>query len=55
MARKAGRPELKPSEKRDAVFRFVTTKAEARKIRQRAGEQGLSLSEYLRRAAIPRD
>jgi hypothetical protein len=50
----ASRPAVAANLKRTAVFRFVTTKAEAAKIRSKAKEQGLTLSEYLRQVAIPR-
>jgi hypothetical protein len=37
------------------AFRFVVTKAEAGRIRAKAKAMGISLSEYLRQAAIPRE
>jgi hypothetical protein len=37
------------------AFRFVATKEEAARIRAKAKAMGLSLSEYLRKAAIPRE
>ncbi len=54
MRRKAGRPEIAPSERRETIMRFVVTKAEAAKIRAAAKAQGSTLSEYLRAASIPR-
>jgi hypothetical protein len=54
MAKRMGRPEVAASLKRIAVFRFVTTKAEAAKIRAKAKELGQTLSEYLRSVAIPK-
>jgi len=55
MRKRAGRPEIAPSQKRESIFRFVVTKAEAAKIRAKAKVSGLTLSEYLRSVAIPRD
>jgi hypothetical protein len=54
MIKRAGRPEVPASQKRQEIIRFVVTKAEAARIRAKAKEQGLSLSEYLRQVAIPR-
>jgi hypothetical protein len=54
MAKRVGRPELAANLKRTAVFRFVTTKAEATKIRAKAKELGQTLSDYLRSTAIPK-
>lgn len=54
MRRKAGRPEVAASERREIIFRFVTTKAEAAKIRAAAKARNVTLSEYLRNAAIPK-
>ncbi len=53
MRKRAGRPEIAPSQRREVIFRFVATKAEAAKIRGKAKALGLTLSEYLRRVAIP--
>jgi hypothetical protein len=53
MAKRAGRPEVAPSQRREVIFRFVVTRAEAGKIRGKAKAQGLTLSEYLRSVAIP--
>jgi hypothetical protein len=52
MRKRAGRPEIAPSQRRDAIFRFVVTKAEAAKIRSKAKAAGLSISEYLRQSAL---
>ena len=54
MKKRAGRPEVAASQRRQEIIRFVVTKAEAAKIRSKAKEQGLTLSEYLRQVAIPR-
>jgi hypothetical protein len=43
------------SQKRGAIFRFVATKAEAKKIRDKAKQLGLTISEYLRQMAIPKE
>jgi hypothetical protein len=53
MTKRAGRPEIAPSQRREVIFRFVVTKAEAGKIRSKAKAEGLTISEYLRRVAIP--
>jgi hypothetical protein len=55
MRKRAGRPEVPESQKREAIFRFVVTKSEAAKIRAKAKALGLSLSEYLRSVAIPKE
>lgn len=52
--RRAGRPEIDPSQKRSEIFRFVATKGEAAKIRSAARKAGLSLSDYLRSVALPK-
>jgi hypothetical protein len=54
MGKRAGRPEIVPSKRREVICRFVVTKAEAGKIRKAAKVAGLTLSEYLRRVAIPK-
>jgi len=54
MAKRAGRPEIAPSQRREIIFRFVATKAEDKKIRKAAKAAGLTLSEYLRSVAIPK-
>lgn len=53
MRKKAGRPEISPSQRRGKIFRFVVTDAEARNIRRRAKDAGLTISEYLRSVALP--
>jgi len=53
MRKRAGRPKIAPSQRREVVFRFVVTKAEAREIRHKAKRTGLTISEYLRSMAIP--
>ena len=55
MGKRAGRPEIAESQRREAIFRFVVTKAEAAKIRAKAKAKGLTISEYLRSCAIPKD
>jgi hypothetical protein len=55
MKKRAGRPPVKASEKRGETFRFMTTKEESAKIRAKAKEAGLTISEYLRDAAIPKE
>jgi hypothetical protein len=55
MRKRAGRPEIAPSQRREVIFRFVTTKAEAAKIRGKAKAAGLTISEYLRSVAIPKE
>jgi hypothetical protein len=54
MRKRVGRPEIDPSQKRESVFRFVTTKAEAARIRDKAKALGLTISHYLRSVAIPK-
>jgi hypothetical protein len=54
MRKRAGRPGIAPSQRRDIIFRFVATRAEAQKIRAKAKESGSTLSEYLRSVAIPK-
>jgi len=36
MPKRVGRPEIAPSQKRETIFRFVTTKIEAAKVRRAA-------------------
>ena len=55
MPKRAGRPPKAASQKRNAIFRFMVTKAEASKIRAKAKELGRTLSEYLRSVAIPKE
>jgi hypothetical protein len=54
MAKRAGRPEIAPSQRREVIFRFVVTKAEAAKIRAQAKSLSQTISEYLRSVAIPK-
>lgn len=54
MPKRAGRPAKAASEKRGVIFRFVVTKAEEKRLRAKAKELGLSISEYLRSVAIPK-
>lgn len=53
MRKRVGRPQMAASQRRDAILRFVVTKAEAAKIRKKAKASGLTISEYLRSVAIP--
>ena len=55
MPKRVGRPEVAPSQKRSVIFRFVTTKAEAARLRAKVKASGLTLSEYLRGVAIPKE
>jgi mobilization protein NikA len=55
MAKRVGRPEVAASQRREIIFRFVATKAEAVKIRGKAKALGLTISEYLRGVAIPKE
>lgn len=55
MPKRAGRPPVDPKKVRTEIFRFVTTKAEAGRLRNRAEKLGLSISEYLRSVAIPKE
>ena len=55
MAKRARRPEIAPSQRRRVIIRFVVTKAEAGKIRGKAKAEGLTISEYLRSVAIPKE
>jgi hypothetical protein len=54
MVKRVGRPEIPASKRRNVAFRFVATKEEATKVRAKAKDMGLTLSEYLRQAAIPK-
>jgi hypothetical protein len=54
MAKRAGRPGVPPGQRRTVIFRFVVTHAEAAKIRSKAKAESLTISEYLRRVAIPK-
>jgi len=55
MRKRAGRPEVAASQRREVILRFVATKAEAGKIRSMAKASGMTISEYLRSVAIPKD
>lgn len=55
MVKRSGRPEIPASKRRNMPFRFVATKEEAARVRAKAKAMGLSLSEYLRQVAIPRE
>ena len=56
MAKKrVGRPELEANQRRSAVFRFVTTQEEGARIRAKAKNLRMTLSEYLRSVTIPRE
>jgi hypothetical protein len=55
MAKRAGRPEIPASQRREVILRFVVTKADAGKIRKKAKASGMTISEYLRGVAIPKE
>jgi len=55
MVKRVGRPAKAESEKRTVIFRFLVTRAEEKRLRARAKELGLEISEYLRRVAIPKE
>ena len=52
MPKRAGRPAIAASQRREIIFRFVATKAEVAKIRSKAKAAGLTISEYLRQSAL---
>jgi hypothetical protein len=52
MKKRVGRPQLRASEKRGETFRFMVTREESAKVRDKAKAAGLTLSEYLRRVAL---
>jgi hypothetical protein len=54
MRKRAGRPEVAASQRREVILRFVVTRAEAVKIRTKAKSDGQTISEYLRSVAIPK-
>lgn len=55
MPKRVGRPTVVAGQKREVIFRFVVTRAEERRVRAKAKELGLTISEYLRRVAIPKE
>ena len=55
MPNRAGRPVKPASEKRNVIFRFLVTKAEEKRLRAKAKDSGLSISDYLRSVAIPKE
>ena len=55
MPKRVGRPAIASSQKRQVIFRFVVTKAEEKRLRAKAKELGLTISEYLRSVAIPKE
>lgn len=55
MRKRAGRPEIPSSQKRETILRFVATKQEAAKIRAKAKALRLTISDYLRSVAIPKE
>lgn len=55
MPKRVGRPAVAQSQKRNVIFRFVVTNAEEKRLRAKAKELGLSISEYLRSVAIPKE
>jgi hypothetical protein len=55
MAKRVGRPKVAASRRRDVIFRFVATSAEAAKIREAARAGGfLTISDYIRDKVIPK-
>jgi len=54
MGKRVGRPEIAASQRREVIFRFVVTKAEAARLRSKAKAAGLTISEYLRSVALPK-
>jgi hypothetical protein len=55
MGKRAGRPEIAKSQRREVIFRFVVTKVEAVRLRKLAKAAGLTISEYLRSVALPKE
>jgi hypothetical protein len=55
MVKRVGRPEVAASRRRGVILRFVVTKTEAGKVRSAAKEKGLTISEYLRSVAVPKE
>lgn len=55
MTPRTGRPKLAPSERRNVVLQLVVTKAEAVRIRRKSKLLSLSISDYLRSVAIPKE
>jgi len=55
MPKRAGRPTVVKGHKRDVIFRFVVTKAEEKRLRAEAKRLNLSISDYLRGVAIPKE
>jgi hypothetical protein len=53
MSKRTGRPAIDPKKRKEVVFKFYATKIEAARLRNRAGELGKSISEYLRNCSIP--
>jgi hypothetical protein len=49
---KSGRPKVPASRKRTEILRFFVTKSEDLKIREAASLRHLTLSEFLRSAAL---
>jgi hypothetical protein len=52
MVKAKGRPKVPASRRRTEILRFFVTKSEDQKIREAANHRHLTLSEYLRRAAL---
>ena len=55
MGKRAGRPSIAPSQRREVIFRFVVTKAEAGRLRKKAKAAGFTISDYLRSVALPKE
>jgi hypothetical protein len=55
MGKRVGRPKVAKGRKREVIFRFVATNAEAAKIREAAKDSGfLTISDYMRDRVIPK-
>jgi uncharacterized protein (DUF1778 family) len=55
MRKRMGRPPKQEKDRRDDYLRLRLTMAEAAKIRKAAKDAGLTISEYLRSVAIPKE
>jgi hypothetical protein len=55
MRKRMGRPEKPASQRRVVIFRFVATRRESVKVRSKAKLLGMTISDYLRSVAIPKE
>ena len=55
MTPRTGRPKIAAGQRRNVILQITATKAEAAKIRGNAKSLGLTISEYLRSLAIPKE